>query len=27
MSGEDFEKFWAEDYKKVGALLRELLKK
>jgi tripartite-type tricarboxylate transporter receptor subunit TctC len=27
MSGEDFEKFWAEDYKKVGALLRQVIKK
>jgi tripartite-type tricarboxylate transporter receptor subunit TctC len=27
MSGEDFEKWWAEDYRKVGALLRELIKK
>jgi tripartite-type tricarboxylate transporter receptor subunit TctC len=27
MSGEAFEKFWAEDYQKVGALLRELIKK
>jgi tripartite-type tricarboxylate transporter receptor subunit TctC len=27
MSGEDFEKWWAEDYQKVGALLRQLIKK
>jgi tripartite-type tricarboxylate transporter receptor subunit TctC len=27
MSGEDFEKFWAEDYKKVGALLKQIIKK
>jgi tripartite-type tricarboxylate transporter receptor subunit TctC len=27
MSGEDFEKFWADDYKKVGTLLRQVIKK
>jgi len=27
MSGEEFEKFWAEDYRKVGTLLRQLIKK
>jgi tripartite-type tricarboxylate transporter receptor subunit TctC len=27
MSGEDFEKFWAEDYRKVGTLLRQIIKK
>ena len=27
MSGEEFEKFWEEDYKKVGTLLRQLIKK
>jgi tripartite-type tricarboxylate transporter receptor subunit TctC len=27
MSGEDFEKFWADDYKKVGTLLRQIIKK
>ena len=27
MSGEAFEKFWDEDYQKVGALLRQLIKK
>jgi tripartite-type tricarboxylate transporter receptor subunit TctC len=27
MSGEEFEKFWADDYKKVGALLRQVIKK
>ena len=27
MSGEEFEKWWAEDYQKVGALLRQLIKK
>jgi tripartite-type tricarboxylate transporter receptor subunit TctC len=27
MSGEAFEKFWAEDYQKVGTLLRQLIKK
>ena len=27
MSGEDFEKFWADDYKKVGALLKQIIKK
>jgi tripartite-type tricarboxylate transporter receptor subunit TctC len=27
MSGEDFEKFWADDYRKVGTLLRQIIKK
>ena len=27
MSGEDFEKWWEQDYQKVGALLRQLIKK
>jgi len=27
MSGEDFEKFWEDDYKKVGALLKQIIKK
>jgi tripartite-type tricarboxylate transporter receptor subunit TctC len=27
MSGEDFEKFWADDYKKVGTLLKQIIKK
>jgi tripartite-type tricarboxylate transporter receptor subunit TctC len=27
MSGEEFEKFWEQDYKKVGTLLRQLIKK
>jgi tripartite-type tricarboxylate transporter receptor subunit TctC len=27
MSGEEFEKFWADDYKKVGTLLRQVIKK
>lgn len=27
MSGEDFEKFWEQDYQKVGTLLRQLIKK
>lgn len=27
MSGEEFEKYWAEDYKKVGVLLRQIIKK
>lgn len=27
MSGEAFEKFWDEDYRKVGTILRELMKK
>jgi tripartite-type tricarboxylate transporter receptor subunit TctC len=27
MSGEAFEKFWEEDYRKVGTLLRQLIKK
>jgi len=27
MSGEGFEKFWEEDYRKVGTLLRQLIKK
>ncbi len=27
MSGEEFEKFWAEDYRKVGTLLRQIIKK
>ena len=26
MSGEDFEKWWEQDYQKVGALLRQLIK-
>jgi tripartite-type tricarboxylate transporter receptor subunit TctC len=27
MSGEDFEKFWEDDYKKVGTLLKQIIKK
>ncbi|MGH8058541.1 MAG: tripartite tricarboxylate transporter substrate binding protein, partial [Candidatus Entotheonellia bacterium] len=27
MSGEDFEKFWEQDYRKVGVVLREIMKK
>jgi tripartite-type tricarboxylate transporter receptor subunit TctC len=27
MSGEDFEKWWDQDYQKVGALLKQLIKK
>jgi tripartite-type tricarboxylate transporter receptor subunit TctC len=27
MSGEDFEKWWTDDYKKVGALLKDIIKK
>jgi tripartite-type tricarboxylate transporter receptor subunit TctC len=27
LSGEDFAKFWEDDYKKVGALLKEIIKK
>ena len=27
MSGEDFEKWWEQDYQKVGALLHPLIKK
>ena len=27
MSGEDFEKWWTDDYKKVGALLKDVIKK
>ena len=27
MSGEEFEKFWEQDYQKVGTLLRQLIKK
>jgi len=27
MSGEAFEKFWEQDYQKVGTLLRQLIKK
>ena len=27
MSGEDFEKFWDQDYQKVGTLLKQLIKK
>jgi tripartite-type tricarboxylate transporter receptor subunit TctC len=27
LSGEDFEKFWADDYRKVGTLLRQIIKK
>jgi hypothetical protein len=27
MSGEAFEKWWDEDYRKVGTLLNELVKK
>jgi len=27
MSGESFEKFWDEDYRRMGILLRQLIKK
>jgi tripartite-type tricarboxylate transporter receptor subunit TctC len=27
MSGEDFQKFWDDDYRKVGTLLKDLIKK
>lgn len=27
MSGEDFEKFWDQDYQKVGTLVKQLIKK
>lgn len=27
MSGEEFEKFWEQDYQKVGAILRQIIKK
>jgi tripartite-type tricarboxylate transporter receptor subunit TctC len=27
MSGEDFEKWWDQDYQKVGTLLKQLIKK
>jgi tripartite-type tricarboxylate transporter receptor subunit TctC len=27
MSGEDFEKFWEQDYQKVGEVLRQIIKK